>query len=320
VIGRKRISKEVRDLIFRMVTENPTWGAPRVHGELLMLGFDVSERTISRWMKRAPRNPEPAKRWLAFLRNHRETIAAMDFFTVPTITFGVLYCFFVISHDRRRILHFNVTRHPTSAWIIQQLREAFPYGSGPRFLIFDRDGKYGSEVPIAVRSTSLTPVQSSFESPWQNGVAKRWIESARRDLLDHVIAINETHLKRLLSEYVRYYHEDRTHLGLDKQTPGNRGRTTMRGRVTAFPRLGALHAWPRYRVSEARRPPSPLRTRCLEVHRSSHVGPVVDFGWEPHAFGMPRRQYRLQENVREVEQNPQIGKVHSLIFSIFEAG
>jgi putative transposase len=116
-----------------MVVENPTWGAPRIHGELLMLSFDVSERTISRWMKRAPRDSEAATRWLTFLRNHREAIAAMDFFTVPTITFIALYCFFVISHDRRRILHFNVTKHPTSSWIVQQLREAFPFGSAPRF-------------------------------------------------------------------------------------------------------------------------------------------------------------------------------------------
>jgi putative transposase len=143
VIGRKRISKDVRDLIFRMVAENPTWGAPRIHGELMMLGFDASERTVSRWMRRAPRDPEPAKRWLAFLRNHREAIAAMDFFTVPTIRFDLLYCFFVISHGRRHILHFNVTRHPTGSWIVQQLREAFPYQSASRFLIFDRDAKYG---------------------------------------------------------------------------------------------------------------------------------------------------------------------------------
>ena len=139
VVGRKRISKEIRDLIFRMVKENPTWGAPRIHGELLMLGFDVSESTVSRWMRRAPRDSEPAKRWLAFLQNHREAIAAMDFFTVPTVTFKLLYCFFVIGHDRRQILHFNVTRHPTSAWVIQQLREAFPFVAGPKFLIFDRD-------------------------------------------------------------------------------------------------------------------------------------------------------------------------------------
>jgi putative transposase len=143
-VGRKRLSGEVRKLIFRMVAENPTWGAPRLHGELLLLGFDVSERTISRWMKRAPRDPRPAKSWRAFLENHREAIAAMDFFTVPTSMFGVLYCFFVISHDRRRILHFNITKHPTSSWIIQQLREAFPFATAPRLLIHDRDAKYGT--------------------------------------------------------------------------------------------------------------------------------------------------------------------------------
>ncbi len=241
VIGRKRISKEVRELIFRMVAENPTWGAPRIHGELLMLGFDISERTISRWMKRAPRDPEPAKRWLVFLRNHREAIAAMDFFTVPTITFGLLYCFFVVSHDRRRILHFNVTKHPTSLWVVQQLREAFPFDSAPLFLIFDRDGKYGIEVPTAARSLGIRPVQTSFESPWQNGVAERWVESCRRDLLDHVIPVNEQHLKRLLSDYIRYYHEDRTHLGLAKQTPSQRIPATNCGQVTGLPRLGGLH-------------------------------------------------------------------------------
>src|SRR6267378_553003 len=129
--------------------------------------------------------------------------------TVPTITFSVLYCFFVISHDRRRILDFNVTKHPTGLWIVQQLREAFPFESAPRFLIFDRDAKYRLEVPAAVRSLSVSPVRTSFESPWQNGVAERWVESCRRDLLDHIIAVDERHLKRLLSEYIRY--EDRTH-------------------------------------------------------------------------------------------------------------
>src|SRR5208337_2992513 len=236
-IGRKRISQEVRQLIFRMVTENPTWGAPRIHGELLMLGFDVSERTISRWMKRAPRDPQPAKRWLTFLRNHREAIAAMDFFTVPTITFGVLYGFFVIAHDRRRILHFNVAKHPTSLWVVQQLREAFPFELAPRFLIFDRDAKYGPEVPLAVRSLKMSPVRTSFESPWQNGIAERWVESCRRDLLDHVIAVNERHLKRLLSDYVRYYHEDRTHLGLGKGTPNCRTPSRSPGRVLSQSRL-----------------------------------------------------------------------------------
>jgi putative transposase len=239
--GRRKLTKEVRELIFKMAAENSTWGAPRIHGELLMLGFEVSERTISRWMKRAPRDPEPAKRWLAFLHNHREAIAAMDFFTVPTITFGVLYCFFIISHDRRRILHFNVTEHPTSLWIVQQLREAFPFGSAPRFLIFDRDGKYELEVPVAVRALKISPLRTAFESPWQNGIAERWVESCRRDLLDHVIAVNESHMKRLLGEYVRYYHEDRTHLGLSKKTPNGRARSVDSGRVLTQDRLGGLH-------------------------------------------------------------------------------
>ena len=240
-VGRKRISKVVRNLIFRMVTENPTWGAPRIHGELLMLGFYVSERTISRWMRKAPRDPELAKRWLAFLRNHREAIAAMDFFTVPTLTFGMLYCFFIISHDRRRILHFHVTRHPTSLWVVQQLREAFPYGTVPRFMILDRDAKYGTEVPAAIRSMTIQCVRTSRESPWQNGVAERWVESCRRDLLDHVIALNEAHLKRLLTDYVRYYHDDRTHLGLEKKTPGGRIPSGPSGHIVCSQRLGGLH-------------------------------------------------------------------------------
>ena len=224
-----------------MAAENPTWGAPRIHGELLMLGFDVSERTISRWMRKAPRDPVLAKHWLAFLRNHREALAAMDFFTVPTITFGVLYCFFVIGHDRRRILHFNVTRHPTSLWVVQQLREAFPYESAPRFLIFDRDAKYGTEVPAAIRSMKIKCVRTSFESPWQNGVAERWVQSCRRDLLDHVIPLNERHLMRLLSDYVRYYYEDRTHLGLGKETPFGRPHSDGSGLVVSRGRLGGLH-------------------------------------------------------------------------------
>ena len=239
--GRRRISREARDLIFKMVAENPTWGAPRIHGELLMLGFDVSERTISRWMRKAPRDPEPAKRWLAFLRNHREAIAAMDFFTVPTLTFSVFYCLFIISHDRRRVLHFNVTRHPTSEWIVQQLREAFPYDSTAKFLVFDRDAKYGSEVPSALRSMKIRVVRTSFGSPWQNGVAERWVGSCRRDLLDHIIAVNERHLRRLLTDYVNYYHRDRTHLGLNKETPDARVPAVARGRVIGQPRLGGLH-------------------------------------------------------------------------------
>lgn len=165
----------------------------------------------------------------------------MDFFTVPTVTFNLLYCFFVISHDRRRILHFNITRHPASSWIVQQLREAFPYQSAPKFLLFDHDQKYGLVVPAAIRSMNMACVQTSLQSPWQNGVAERWVESCRRDLLDHVIALNEHHLKRLLSEYIRYYHDDRTHLGLNKETPGGRVRSAVRARVVSRARLGGLH-------------------------------------------------------------------------------
>jgi putative transposase len=164
------------------IEPTPTWGAaPRIHGELRMLGFDLSERTISRWMKRAPRGPDQAKRWLAFLRNHREAIAAMDFFTVPTIAFGVLCCFFVISHDRRRILHVNVTKHPTSGWIIQQLREAFPFEASHKYLIFDHDQKFGFEVIAAVKATRIISKRTSLRSPWQNGIAERWVGSCRRD-------------------------------------------------------------------------------------------------------------------------------------------
>ena len=242
--GRKCVSRELRELIFRMVAENPTWGAPRIHGELKMLGFDISERTVLRWMRRAPRNPEPAKRWTAFLNNHREAIAAMDFFTVPTLTFSVLYCFFVIAHDRRRILHFNVTQHPSSVWVIQQLREAFPYDSAPSYLIFDRGANFNEEVIDIVKSFGIQPKRTSFRSPWQNGVAERWVGSCRRDLIDHVIVVNQRHLKRLIHDYIRYYHEDRTHLGLKKGTPAGREAATTsdpRCGVVSTPRLGGLH-------------------------------------------------------------------------------
>jgi putative transposase len=239
--GGRRISKQIRELIFLMIAENPTWGAPRIHGELLLLGFQVSETTVSRWMRRAPRNLDPGKRWLAFLRNHREAIAAMDFFTVPTLTFNVLYCFFIISHNRRRILHFNVTPHPTSTWIVQQIREAFPYESTPKFLIFDHDAKYGLEVPAAIRSMRIACVQTYVQCPWQNGVAERWVGSCRRELLDQVIPLNERHLKRLLSDYLSYYHDDRTHLGLYKQTPGSRALSVGSGQVISRRRVGGLH-------------------------------------------------------------------------------
>jgi transposase InsO family protein len=227
-----------------MVAENATWGAPRIHGELLKLGFDLSEPTVSRWVRRAPRPPDPTKRWLTFLQNHREAIAAMDFFTVPTLTFGVLYCFFVIAHDRRRILHCNVTKHPTSAWVIQQLREAFPYDSAPGYLIFDRGAQFNEEVIDSMKIFGIRPKRTSFRSPWQNGVAERFVGNCRRDLFDHVIVLNEWHLKRLMRDYVRYYHKDRTHLALAKGTPAGREAEANHGtnrKVIAMPRLGGLH-------------------------------------------------------------------------------
>jgi putative transposase len=243
-VGRKPISREVRELVFRIVAENPTWGAPRIHGELLKLGFDISERTVSRWVKQATRNPDPARRWLPFLRNHRDAIAGMDFFTVPTLTFGVLYCFFVISHDRRTILHCNVTRQPNAFWIVRQLRETWGYDQPHRFLIFDRDAKFSAEVVALVVQNGTEPVRTAFRSPWQNGVAERWVGSVRRDLLDHVFILNELHLRRLLRDYVRYYHEDRTHLGLGKDTPcGRLAASTVpsASKIISLPRLGRMH-------------------------------------------------------------------------------
>jgi hypothetical protein len=158
------VSRELRALIFLMVAENPTWGAPRIHGELKMLGFGISDRTVLRWMRKARRNPEPVKRWAVFLNNHREAIAAMDFFTVPMLTFGVLYCFFVIAHDRRRILHINVTRHPGSAWVSQQLLEAFPFDSTPSYLIFDRAANFSEEVVASIEDFGIQPKRTSFRS------------------------------------------------------------------------------------------------------------------------------------------------------------
>ena len=242
--GRPRISFELRQLIARMAKENPTWGSPRIHGELLKLGLEISERTVSRYLARVGRNGDARKLWLIFLRNHREAIAAMDFFTVPTATFRVLYCFFVISHSRRRVLHFNATEHPTSAWIVQQLREAFPEDTAPRYLILDRDRKYDGEATEVLRSLSSELIRTSYQSPWQNGVAERWVGSCRRELLDHVMVFNETHLRRLVREYLDYYHADRIHDGLGKDTPEMRPverREAGHGSLVALPRVGGLH-------------------------------------------------------------------------------
>jgi putative transposase len=243
-LGRPKIDPEVRALIRRMVNENPSWGAPTIHGELLKLGLDVSERTVSRYLRRRSPAGDTRKLWSAFLRNHRDVIAAMDFFTVPTLTFRVLYCFFVIEHGRRKILHFNVTQHPSQSWITQQLREAFPESCPYRCAILDRDGKFGEEATDLLTASGMRPKRITPASPWQNGVAERWIGSCRRDLLDHVLIFNEAHLRRLVKDYICYYHTDRTRDGLEKDTPATRPvvlKPTESARLVSFPRVGGLH-------------------------------------------------------------------------------
>jgi putative transposase len=240
--GRARITAEIQELIRRMARENPTWGAPKIHGELLKLGFVLSERSVSRYLRAVQRRGDPGKRWLTFLRNHREAIVALDFFIVPTVSFRVLYCLFVIEHARRRILHFHVTAHPNSDWVVQQLREAFP--DLTPYLILDRDTKFDAEVLYVLRSIGLKPQRTSRESPWQNGIAERRVGSCRRELLDHVIPLNEQHLRRLIRDYVRYYHFDRTHDGLGKDTPDRRPIENNPGHganVISLPRVGGLH-------------------------------------------------------------------------------
>ena len=220
------------------------WGAPRIHAEFMKLGFAVSEMTVSRYLPRRPAEPDQVKRWVAFLRNHRNDIAAMDLFTVPTASLGLLYGFFVIEHGRRHIVHFNATFHPTAAWVMQQLRDAFPYDSAPRYLIFDRDSIFSPAVVRFVRARGIKPKRTSYRSPWQNGTAERWIGNCRREILEHVVVFGEHHLVRLMRLYLSYYHEDRRHLGLDKDSPNERPvtpRPSPTAKVVALPRVGGLH-------------------------------------------------------------------------------
>jgi putative transposase len=247
--GRPKICSELRHLIQRLAEENPGWGAPKIHCELQKLGFAVSERTVARYLRPLQRRVDARKRWRAFLENHREAIVAFDFFTVPTLTFAVLYCFFVIEHRRRKILHFNVTRHPTADWVVQQLREAFPDAGPYRYTILDRDSIFAGEVIAFLKATGLTAKRTSVQAPWQNGIAERWIGSCRRELLDHVIALNEPHLRRIIRDYIWYHQEDRIHDSLEKDTPNRRPvepRPTADAAVISLPRLGGLHyryAW-----------------------------------------------------------------------------
>ncbi len=195
--GRPKVTEEIRELIQRLAEENPDWGAPKIHGEIQKLGLAVSERTVARYLRRIRRRGDPAKPWLTFLRNHREVTVALDFFTVPTVTFKMLYSFFVIEHQRRKILHFNVTRHPSAEWIVQQLREAFAEAGPYRYVILDRDKKFDASVITFLQATGLTAKRTSVQAPWQNGTAERWVGSCRREMLVQIIALNERHLLRL---------------------------------------------------------------------------------------------------------------------------
>ena len=242
--GRPKTTAEIRALIHRLAEENATWGAPRIHGELQKLGFVVSERTVARYLQRVGRHGDSRKAWLTFLRNHREVIAAFDFFTLPTVTFQVLYCFFVIEHGRRKILHFNVTRHPTAEWVVQQLREAFPEAASYRYVILDRDAKFDANVVSFLQGAGLTLKQTSVQSPWQNGIAERWVGSCRRELLDHVIPLHEQHLRRLVRDYRAYYQEDRIHDALGNDTPNLRPvekKPAPEATVISIEHLGGLH-------------------------------------------------------------------------------
>jgi hypothetical protein len=189
---------------------------------LQKLGFVLSERTVARYLRRTQRRGDAGKKWLAFLRNHREAIVALDLFTVPTATFRVLYCLFVIEHGRRRIPHFNVTRHPSADWVVQQLRETFAEAAPYRYAILDRDSIFNADVMASLKATGLTPKRTSIPPPWQNGTAERWIGSCRREILDHIIPVNEEHLRRLIRDYVCYYQGDRVHDSLSKDTPNRR--------------------------------------------------------------------------------------------------
>ncbi len=238
--GRPSLSPQIRVLIKQMAEANPLWGAPRIHGELLKLGIEISERTVSRLLPKC-RKP-PSQRWRTFRNNHLREMVSIDFFIVPTVTFRVLYVFVVLAHDRRRALHFNVTENPTSIWTAQQIREAFPEDTAPRFLLRDRDRIYGEDFRQLVRAMGIEEVRASAHSPWQNAYVERLIGSIRRECLDHVIVMGERHLRTILDSYFAYYHRTRTHLSLGKDAP--EARPTQRaesGEVIELPQVGGLH-------------------------------------------------------------------------------
>jgi transposase InsO family protein len=238
--GRPEVSQEARDLIRKMSMANPLWGAPRIHGELRKIGIEVSQATVAKYMVRQ-RKP-PSQTWRAFLNNHVHSLVSTDFFIVPTINFRVLFVFLVLAHQRRRLLHFNVTAHPTAEWTAQQITEAFPWDSAPRYLLHDRDSIYGGPFRQRLRGMGIREVLTAPRSPWQNPYAERLIGSVRRECLDHVVVLNETCLRRTLRSSFNYYLKARTHLALGKDAPEPRAiQPPKLGAVVEIPEVGGLH-------------------------------------------------------------------------------
>src|SRR5207244_4438266 len=213
--GRPTEPLAVRTLIRTMSNANPLWGAPRIHGELLKLGIEISQASVAKYMIR--RRRPPSQLWRTFLRNHIGQIVAADFFVVPTATYRLLFVLILLAHDRRRIVHVAVTAHPTAAWTAQQLREAFPWDEAPRYLIHDRDHAF-DRVGTTAKAMGIEEVLTAPRAPWQNAFVERFIGSARRECFDHVIVFNEAGLQRLMTLYCSYHERSRTHLSLAKDT------------------------------------------------------------------------------------------------------
>jgi putative transposase len=238
--GRKSVAPDTITLIRNISQANPLWGAPRIHGELLKLGIAVAQRTVSKYMVQRPQGP-PSQNWKSFLNNHLGQMVSVDFFTVPTLRFHVLYVLLVLSHARRQVLHFNVTAAPSALCTAQQLREAFPFTSPPKYLLRDRDSIYGLAFEHGAEVLGLEQVRIAPRSPWQSPYVERLIGSVRRECLDHVIVLNRAQLYRVLESYLAYYHGWRTHLGLEKDTPEiRRVQPPEEGNIVAFPEVDAL--------------------------------------------------------------------------------
>jgi len=219
---------------------NPLWGAPRIHGELLKLGIEISQATVAKYMLRRPRTPSPT--WRSFLSNEALGIAAIEIFIVPSATFRLRFVMLILAHDRRKMVRFDVTQHPTAAWLSRQVTEAFPWDTAPRYLLRDRDASYSEVFSKRVAVVHIAEVVIAPRSPWQNPYVEHAIGSIRRECLDHLIVFNERHLRRVLSSYFDYYHRYRTHLSLRKDSPEPRSiEPPDRGRVIAFSQVGGLH-------------------------------------------------------------------------------